>query len=271
MFSYYFDTTEYAEILQYVSLFLLFVIGTMIYYMSTNNDKLGDDLKNQINSLDLNCPACPENPACPACPKCPDLKCNDGICPKCPDCSEGGDKGCPACPIDSTSCPTVSDIVGGIFPGRNPGVTSGGKYFDIMADSSYELLPNYDFYNPIDAFPSDSILSAPDSLLKGNVDVPATQIDNSDDNNLVNTSPDTSLSRMNMASTGENTGPSTLGSVTFGSDTESVESGLSNVERQRRAAIADGGNENAAVTAQEIRDENEGNTRDDLKGQGNNP
>ena len=30
MFSYTFDTSEYAEILQYVSLFLLFVIGAMI-------------------------------------------------------------------------------------------------------------------------------------------------------------------------------------------------------------------------------------------------
>ena len=40
------------------------------------------------------------------------------------------------------------------------------------------------------------------------------KIDNSVDNNLVNTSPDTSLSRMNMASTGDNTGPSTFGSGT---------------------------------------------------------
>ena len=276
MFSYYFDTSQYAEILQYISLFLLFVIGTMIYYMSNSNDKLGDDLKNKLNSLDLNCPKCPENPACPACPKCPDLKCSDGICPKCPPCpagaGEGGNKECPACP--STSCPTVDDIVTGIFPGRNPGITSGGKYFDIKANDSYELLPSYDFYNPVDAFPSDSILSAPDNLLKGNVDIPATQIDNSVDGNLVNTSPDTSLSRMNMASTGENTGPSSLGSSRFGAGTERVESGLSNVERQRRAAIADGGDTDAAAAAQEARDANESDTRSDLQrqiGDNNNP
>lgn len=275
MFSYNFDTSEYAEILQYVSLFLLFVIGTMIYYMSTNSDKLGDDLKNKLNSLDLNCPKCPENPACPACPKCPDLKCSDGICPKCPPCpagAEGGNKECPACP--STSCPTVDDIVTSIFPGRNPGITSGGKYFDIKANDSYELLPSYDFYNPVDAFPSDSILSAPDNLLKGNVDVPTTKIDNSVDGNLVNTSPDNSLSRMNMASTGENTGPSSLGSSTFGGGTERVESGLSNVERQRRAAIADGGDAAAVVAAQETRDTNERGTRSNLQrqiGVDNNP
>ena len=131
-----------------------------------------------------------------------------------------------------------------------------------MANDSYELLPSYDFYNPIDAFPSDSILSVPDDLMKGNVDVPPTQIDNSVDGNLVNTSTDTSLSRMNMASSGENTGPST-----FGSGTERVESGLSNVERQRRAAIADGGDADVAAAAQESRDANERDIRSDLQGQ----
>lgn len=224
MFNYYFDTSEYTEILQYVSLFLLFVIGTMIYYMSSNSESLGKDLKDQINNLDLECPSCPDHPGCPACPKCPDLKCNGGSCPECPACpasSEGGE--CPACPEAPTvSCPTVDDIVTGIFPGRSSGITSGGKYFDIMASENYELLPTYDFYDSVEAFPDDSILSVPDSLLKGNVDVLPTEIDNSVDNNLVNTSPDTSLSRMNMASTGDNTGPSTLGPSTFGKETERV-------------------------------------------------
>jgi hypothetical protein len=267
MFSYYFDTSEYAEILQYVSLFLLFVIGTMIYYMSTNSENLGKDLKDQISNLDLECPECPDHPGCPACPKCPDLKCNEGMCPECPACPAGEDRECPACPtVPPVSCPTVDDIVTGIFPGRNPGITSGGKYFDIMANESYELLPSYDFYNPVDAFPSDSILSAPDNLMGGNVDVLPIEIDNSVDGNLVNTSADTSLSRMDMASMGENTGPST-----FGSGTERVESGLSNVERQRRAAIADDGNPDVAAAAQESRDANETDTRSDLQRQGGNP
>ena len=254
MFSYYFDTSEYAEILQYVSLFLLFVIGTMIYYMSTNNDKIGDDLKNQINNLDLNCPKCPESPACP---KCPDLKCNEGICPKCPECPVKNE--CPKTEYPDISCPTVDDIVTGIFPGRNPGVTSGGKYFDIMANDSYELLPNYDFYNPINAFPNDSILSASEDLIKGNVDVPPTDIDNSDDNFLINTSPDISLSRMNMASKGENTGP-----TTFGMGTEKVDSKLSNIEKQRLAAASDGGEADKAETYQIDRDNREQINRSDL-------
>ena len=247
MFSYYFDTTEYSEILQYVSLFLLFVIGTMIYYMSNNNDTLGKDLKNQIDNLDLNCPKCPENPACP---KCPDLTCNEGVCPKCPECPETGN--CPKVECPDTSCPTVGDIVSGIFPGRNTGVTSGGKYFDIMANDSYELLPSYDFYNPIDAFPSDSILSVPNDLIKGNVDVPPTDIDNSVDNSLINTSRDISLSRMNMASSGENTGP-----TTFGTGTEKVDPKLTNIERQRLAAASDGGDADKSEADQKKRDNRE--------------
>lgn len=235
MFSYAFDTSEYAEILQYVSLFLLFVIGTMIYYMSTNSETLGKDLKDQISNLDLECPKCPDHPGCPACPKCPDLKCNEGMCPECPACPSGEGEECPTCPtVPPVSCPTVEDIVSGIFPGRNPGITSGGKYFDIMANESYELLPSYDFYNPVDAFPSDSILSVPDNLMQGNVDIPPTEIDNSVDGNLVNTSPDTSLSRMNMASSGENTGPST-----FGSGTERVSMDTSMPSQSERDARSD--------------------------------
>jgi hypothetical protein len=248
MFNYYFDTSEYTEILQYVSLFLLFVIGTMIYYMATNSETMNKDIKDSINKLDLNCPKCPDHPGCPSCPKCPDLECNGGSCPKCPECS-ATDKECPAKECPATNCPTVDDIVTGIFPGRNPGITSGGKYFDIMASENYELLPSYDYYNPVDAFPSDSILSAPDSLLKGNVDVPPTDIDNSISGNLVNTTPDVSLSRMNMSSLGETTGPST-----FGSDSTRVEGGLSNVERQRRAALEDGGSVVRAGAAQAARD-----------------
>jgi hypothetical protein len=258
MFSYYFDTSEYTELLQYVSLFLLFVIGTMVYYMATNSKTMNKDIKDSINELDLNCPKCPDHPGCPSCPKCPDLECNGGSCPKCPECS-ATDKECPVKECPTTNCPTVGDIVTGIFPGRNPGITSGGKYFDIMASENYELLPSYDFYNPVDAFPSDSILSAPDSLLKGNVDVPPTEIDNSISGNFVDTTPDVSLSRMNMSSLGETTGPST-----FGSDSTRVEGGLSNVERQRRAAIEDGGDVEAAGVAQVARDVATENMRTDL-------
>ena len=50
MFNYYFDTSEYTEILQYVSLFLLFVIGTMVYYMTTNSETMNKDIKDSIRA-----------------------------------------------------------------------------------------------------------------------------------------------------------------------------------------------------------------------------
>jgi hypothetical protein len=214
MVNYFFDTSQYTEILQYVSLFLLFVIGSMLYFMSKSGDQMRNDIKNDIANLDLECPACPENkecPACPACPKCPDLKCSDGICPECPACPEGTGE-CPACPVaPEVSCPSVDDIVTGIFPGRNPGITNGGNFFDIQANESYELLSDYSFYDSTQAFPSDSILSASPNLVDNNIDIPATQLDNTDtsgENMMINTSPDNSLTRMNMASAGESTGAS---------------------------------------------------------------
>ena len=48
---------------------------------------------------------------------------------------------------------------------------------------------------------------------------------------------------------------------------ERVESELSNVERQRSAAVADGGDADAAATAQETRDANESDARNVLQSQ----
>jgi hypothetical protein len=206
MFNYFFDTRDYTELLQYLSLFLLFVIGTMIYYLSTNTDKMNQDIKNAIANLDLECPKCPEHPEIPSCPKCPDLNCsNDGKCPECPENPE-----CPECPVVDVDCPNVEDIVSGIFPGRNTGITSGGRYFDIKANESYELMPDYDFYKPVEAFPSDSILSAPETLTDGNINVGPDAIDNSNNNSNMNTTQEVSLTRMNMADQGENTGASSI-------------------------------------------------------------
>ena len=204
MFNYFFDTREYTEILQYLSLFLLFVIGTMVYYVSTDTNKMNQDIKDDIANLDLECPKCPEHPGIPACPKCPDLTCDtDGKCPDCP--------ANPVCPtLPEVNCPNVEDIVSGIFPGRNTGITSGGRYFDIKANESYELMPDYDFYKPVEAFPSDSILSAPETLTDGNINVSPDAIDNSNNNSNMNTTPEVSLTRMNMADQGENTGASSI-------------------------------------------------------------
>jgi len=217
MFNYYFDTRDYTELLQYLSLFLLFVIGSMVYYLSNDTASMSQGIKEDIADLELVCPelpkipGCPSCPSCPSSPSCPDLTCDtEGRCPKCPDSNS-----CPDCPsvngaAANSNCPNVEDIVSGIFPGRNPGITRGGKYFDIKANDSYELMPSYDLYNPSDAFPSDSILSSPDSLIGENTDIPITQMENSIDNNNTDTSSSESLSRMNMADQGQSTGPSSL-------------------------------------------------------------
>lgn len=174
MFTYVFDNSQqYNELLQFAALFLLFVIGLMIYFISNKTS----DLKSEISQIEMECPACPtippfpeskECPSCPSCPKCPSLTCgNDGKCPDCvcptsppcpasqpcPDCN----KTCPEnkeCP----KCPTVDDIVDGIFPGRNTGVTTNGRYFDVNTSESYDLMPDYDLYEPQTAFPSESVL-----------------------------------------------------------------------------------------------------------------
>uniref|UniRef100_A0A6C0FLQ4 Uncharacterized protein n=1 Tax=viral metagenome TaxID=1070528 RepID=A0A6C0FLQ4_9ZZZZ len=174
MFTYVFDNSQqYNELLHFVALFLLFVIGIMMYFMSNK----ADNLETEISKLEMECPACPtvpscpeskECPACPSCPKCPSLTCdNDGKCPDCvcpasqpcptsqpcPDCN----KTCPEnkeCP----KCPTVNDIVDGIFPGRNTGITKSGNYFDVKSSDSYDLMPDYDLYEPQAAFPSESVL-----------------------------------------------------------------------------------------------------------------
>ena len=126
MFNYSFNPGEYNEILQFVTLFLLVVIGSMLYFMSDSTEKLQNDL----SELELSCPECPEHPDIPSCPKCPDLTCteegkcpdcicpnNEHSCPKCPDSSHTCPQ-CPQCPAPP-HCPTVEEIVGGIFPGRN--------------------------------------------------------------------------------------------------------------------------------------------------------
>jgi len=207
-----FDNPQgYNELLQYLTLFLLIVIFSMIYFMNTNTDKIENDIAN----LELNCPepilTDSEGNECPKCADCPD-------CPDCNDPNNPNNIPIQNCP--TVNCPTVNDIVSGIFPGRNSGITSSGRYFDVQANENYELMPSYDFYEPSNAFPSDSILTASDSLLQGNVNVPLNQIANSQGFSLLNTSLPTridsriDIERMDMASSGENTGPSTFGTGT---------------------------------------------------------
>ena len=100
---------------------------------------------------------------------------------------------CPECPVcpeaNEGQYPTVEDIVGGIFPGRNMGLTRGGMYQTLGGDGSYELLPEYDFYRPEDAFPQDTILNR----AVGDIEKEKMMFDNSYDNMNIDTRMNTGL------------------------------------------------------------------------------
>lgn len=169
----------------------------MIFYIS----KRTDNLKEEVSKLEMECPACPSVPACPenkacpaqpACPQCPSLTCDeDG---KCPDCICPTDKTCPPCNANA-NCPTVKDIVTGIFPGRNPGITENGKYFDIQASENYQLLSDFDFYEAQEAFPSDSILNPPENLVSNNIQVPNDRMNNNMESGNINSNTNTIQTR----------------------------------------------------------------------------
>jgi len=266
--------------LQALAIVCIFIIGCMLYYMGETTDNLNleiNDLKSEVNQLELECPACPAHPKIPACPKCPTLTCpsiNNAKCPDCPDCNcpeNENTNECPPCPECNASadCPTVDDIVGGIFPGRNTGVTSGGKYFDVQANESYELLPDYDFYHAVDAFPTDSILDQP--LRTGNVAVPEDAIENSIANSLVNTGESRTLNmeRMDMALSGDTTGATSLPKKWGSQTVKTVGSSggiISARESQERAASQAGGTDmDRALREVMERNRRESDTRADLE------
>jgi len=121
----YMDSFDMGEntgvmILQGVVMLLAIIIMFMLY--SEKNKTI--ELQNKIDSF--------ECPACPSIPECPDCNCGEGG--KCPDCICENDgppnlecPSCPACP--EVKGPSVDDIVNAIFPGRNPGMTSHGRFF----------------------------------------------------------------------------------------------------------------------------------------------
>lgn len=114
------DENMGVMILQGVVMLLAVVILFMLY--SEKNKTM--ELQNKIDNF--NCPTCP------AIPECPDCNCPDGnTCPDCV-CENDGPTNleCPECPsCPNVKGPSVDDIVNAIFPGRNPGMTSHGRFF----------------------------------------------------------------------------------------------------------------------------------------------
>ena len=153
------------RLLQMVVVICMGVIGGMVYYTYTHiqdTPTIRRDLSDTIGSIDRTCPK--GNPSCPSCPSCP-----------------------------KTTCPSAEEIATAVFPGRNTGLTSGGKYFDIKKNGSYELLPEHGFFKAEEAFPIDSILDPP--LRAANVSV--NQFDNSTGSFNVDTQGSASLTMMN--------------------------------------------------------------------------
>jgi len=143
------------------------IIGGMIYYNLTAIVGGDDAITTKIDEIDITCPACPDltNPINKE-----DIETllHDKL-----------DLDHDHKPGETTKCPSVTDIVTAIFPGRNTGITKEGRYFDIKSNESYELLPDYSFFKPEDAFPTDTILDQP--LRDSNLDISQNQIDNTQD------------------------------------------------------------------------------------------
>lgn len=169
-------------VLQFVVLVCLGVIGGLIYhnYMTiVDGDKT---LTKKIDDIDVSCPKCPDL-------KNPISKEDLEFYLKEKDHDEEHHHDAPV----PSQCPTAEEIAQVIFPGRHAGITQGGRYFDIKANDSYDLLPEYSFFKPEDAFPDYKILDRP--LRDANIDVPEDSIDNSLDGEHVNTQKHTSLTR----------------------------------------------------------------------------
>ena len=169
--------------LQVSVLVCLGIIGGLVYHNHSTvvkkSNEIEQNIEKKIDDIGIPCPKCPDT-------KCPDTKCPDT---KCPDVVDTGnvseDK------ASTTSCPSAQDIAEAVFPGRNTGITQGGKYFDIQSEDSYELLPEYSFFKPERAFPEDSLLDRP--LRDANVSVSQNKIDNSIDGNYTDTQRSSSM------------------------------------------------------------------------------
>jgi hypothetical protein len=106
---------------------IIILLAIVIIFMVLSEQSTTSELQSKIDSF--------ECPTCPMVPECPDCNCGEGG--KCPDCICENDSendtptlDCPTCPACSdVKGPSVDDIVNAIFPGRNPGMTSHGRFF----------------------------------------------------------------------------------------------------------------------------------------------
>ena len=174
---YYLNPRRQIFILQVIVLIALCVIIAMIYSQYSQGERLSErvgDIKDSTRCPDVDV-VNQVHPTSPA-PRCPQVNC------------------------PQVNCPSVKDIVGGIFPGRNTGVTSGGRYFDVKMNEDFDLMPDYSFYNAKDAFPDDMKFDIDPPLRSANIRVAQNDINNSIDNEHVDTNSSASVHRMAMGS-----------------------------------------------------------------------
>ena len=125
---------------------VIIVLAIIIVFMIYSEKSTADDLQSKIDSF--------ECPACPSCPECPDCNCSDagGECPACICENESTPLDCPDCPeCPKTSGPSVDDIVNAIFPGRNPGMTSHGRFFSYDDFTESQLKSTFEAVDDLQA------------------------------------------------------------------------------------------------------------------------
>ena len=172
----------------------LIIIGGLIHYISDLNNKLKEEINNiedkipECPKCELECPKC--ELTCPEVPKCPSMPENKD-CPKCTE----GDKECPPCAeCPDINCPSVDEIVNGVFPGRNTGVISGDRYSEVDPANSHDGLSISNFYEQEYNFPMDSILNPGSPIRSYNKKFDSELLNNSYENENVNNSESVSLS-----------------------------------------------------------------------------
>lgn len=123
---------------------IIIILAIIIVFMIYSEKSTSDELQDKINKF--------ECPACPTCPECPDCNCSDGgECPACI-CENESPLDCPDCPeCPKASGPTAEEIVNAIFPGRNPGMTSHGRFFSYSDFTDKELKSTFQAMDDLEA------------------------------------------------------------------------------------------------------------------------
>ena len=175
------------------------VIVVMMFQNSTLNEEMNKELKEiEKKCPDCKCPECPKNPDC-------NVNCPDCNCPECPEPSNDSKPNVSEqAKVECPKCPSVEDIVAGVFPGRNPKVVDGGRYFQVDASNSYDDLSTNNFYEKNYNFPIDKILKPDEPAMKNYNIGGEEEIDNSIENENIDTNKTRELPDVNKDDSGSN-------------------------------------------------------------------